>query len=111
MGIISHLLNQTTTALITIRNKYGDQDYSSGVNESCRFREITGLDKNSNREGIKADALLWLEPTSTVVEGSIVRVEGRFYRVNQIVKARKMNGTVQFLKCLMEKYVEIEGVS
>jgi hypothetical protein len=111
MGIISHILNQGATTLVTIRNKYGDQDYSSGISESCRFREITALDKANGRESIKADALLWLEPTSTVVEGSIVRVEGRFFRVNEIIKARKFNGTVQFLKCLMEKYAEIEGVS
>ncbi len=111
MGIISHLLNQTATTLTTARNKYGDQEYTNGANEACRFREITATDRVNNREDIKADAMIWVEPTSSLVEGTIVRVNDKFYRVMQVTKARKMDATIRFLKCTLEKYFDVEGVS
>lgn len=115
MGTLTHILAQTLTVLVTTRNKYGDQEYTSGVSELCRFREITAIDlvsnRSNNREEIKADAMLWVEPESTIEEGKIIRVEGNFYRVGQVTRARKMDGEVRFVKCVLEKYFDIEGVS
>lgn len=111
MSILSHILKQSAKVLVTIYNKYGDQELSSYNSELCRFREINGLDKANNREDIKSDAMLWLEPTSLIAEGDIVKCEGNFYRVQDIIKARKMDGNIQFVKCLLERHSAIEDVS
>ena len=111
MGILTHLLSQNARTLVTILNGYGEQEYTSGVNELCRFREITGLIKNNNQELINADAMSWHEPTSSIQEGSIVRVENNFYRVEKRTMARKMGSQVEFIKCLLQKYTDVTLVS
>ncbi len=111
MGILTHLLSQGVRTLVTVTTGYGEQQYSSGVNELCRFREITGLMKNNNQELIDADAMSWHEPTSTIQEGSIIRVENNFYRVEKRIMARKFGGKVEFIKCLLQRYTDVTMVS
>jgi hypothetical protein len=111
MSLITHTLNQTCGVLSTSTNVYGESVFVSLANLKCRLREITGLDKQSNREQYDCDAILWLEPTASVVEGQIIRVEDRFYRINKIIKARRFSAPVVFIKCLLDVYHDIEGVS
>lgn len=111
MGILTHLLSQTNRVLITVLNKYGSQDFVSGSNELCRFRELTGIQKGTNQELINADAMSWHEPTSNIVEGSIMRIGNKFYRVDKLVRARKMGGTVEFIKCFLQVYTDVTEVS
>jgi hypothetical protein len=111
MGILTHILQQSTRVLVTVLNRYGEQDYVSGVNELCRFREIIGIQKGANQELIDADAMSWHEPNSTIQEGSIIRVDNKFYRVDKLTKARKMGGNVEFIKCLLQKYTDVTEVS
>jgi len=111
MSILSHILKQSAKVLVTTYNKYGDQEYSAQSSETCRFREINDIGDANNSEYIRSDAMLWLEPTSSIVLGDIVKCEGSFYRVQKIINARKMTGQVHFKKCLLERYFDIADVS
>jgi hypothetical protein len=111
MSVISHILQQSARVLVTVLNRYGEQDYVSGVNELCRFREIIGIQNGSNQELVDADAMTWHEATSTVEEGSIMRIDNKFYRVEKVVNARKMGGNIEFKKCYLQKYTDVTEVS
>lgn len=107
MGVISHILNQTCSIVTSTVNRYGDYVMSSQTQYPCRFREITSLDRNINREDLDADAMIWLEPTVPVEEGTIILYDGEYYRVEEITKARRFSEDVVFQKCLLEKHGEV----
>lgn len=106
MGIISHTLKQTASIITTTTNVYGDQIASSSGSYPCRFRYITELDKNVNREGLDtADAIIWFEPTAPIKEGAIVQVDEYYWRIDRLIKARKLAGeNVEFLKALVKRH-------
>jgi hypothetical protein len=106
MGIISHTLQQLATIIQTRANAYGDQIFTSSGEYPCRFRYVTELDRNVNREGLEtADAIIWFESTAPIKEGTIVSVDGYYWRVDRLIKARKLSGnTVEFLKALVKRH-------
>jgi hypothetical protein len=105
--MISHLLNQTCEIVETTYNKYGEQILSTTAEISCKFREITNLTKSANREDIAADAMLWVEPDASLEKGTIILIDGDYYRVERLVKARRNNGEVQFIKCDLQAHKEV----
>lgn len=106
MSLLTHILQQDAQIITTSQDGYADQVPESGESVKCRFRYITELDKQSHMEGIDAnDAIIWFEPTANIQEGTIVYVESTYWRIDRLIKARKMSGsTVQFLKAFVNKH-------
>lgn len=87
------------------RNAYGDYVTSTETTLKCHFREINQQVTDNNDETIQSDAMAWFEPDAGIDRKSIVRIQGMYYRVERIIKARKLhNSNVQFLKCELLKY-------
>lgn len=107
MGILSHALEQDAKLVTATINEYGDQVPSEETTIKCRFRYITQLDKNVNSENVDAgnDAIIWFEPDADVVEGTIVKVDGVYWRIDRLIKARRLVGnTVHFLKAFVNRH-------
>lgn len=110
MGILTHALNQDAEILEITTDKHGDQVLGDSEDVKCRFRYVTELDKASNREGLTtADAIVWFEPDVTVQEGSIIKVENKYWRIDRLIKARKLeNSTIYFLKAFVKAHAGID---
>jgi hypothetical protein len=105
--MITHILSQTCLIYQTAINKHGEQEIESSESYLCKFREITEVSTYSNREDVRADALLWLEGDTPVDRGTLISVDNVFYRVERLTKARRLTGeTVEFIKCLLEKHIQ-----
>jgi hypothetical protein len=107
MGILSHVLAQDAKLVTATVDKYGDQNPTAETSVKCRFRYITQLDKGTHMEGIGTDneAIIWFEPDVDIVEGSIVKVDSVYWRVDKLVKARKLTGnTIEFLKAFVNRH-------
>jgi hypothetical protein len=103
--MITHTLEQTCDILDSTRNRYGDISLENSQTVACRFRWITELDKNTNREDISAEALLWLKPDAPVEEGTVIRFGDSNFRIRRVTEARRLRGNkVYFKKCLLDKY-------
>lgn len=105
--MLNHVFNQDAKIIITSTDKHGDQVVSSETDILCRFRYFTEIDQSGNREGLTttADAIIWLAPELDVAEGTILYTDGKYWRVNRLVKARRMSGdTVEFLKAFVSKH-------
>lgn len=102
--MITHILQQECKIVTTTTDKHGDQIASTETPIACRFRYITSLDKGVNSEALSSEAIIWFDPDANIVEGSIVYADGKYWRIKQLVKARKMSGdTVEFLKAFVDK--------
>jgi hypothetical protein len=104
-GILAHAMNQDGKIVTTSRDKHGDQVVTEETDIKLRFRYITDVDRNTNREGLGSEAMIWLSPDLAVVEGTILFAEDTYWRVQKLVKARRMSGSqVQFLKAFVNKH-------
>lgn len=103
MGMIDHTLTQTGNLITTTKDAHGDQIQSASTPILCRFRYVTGIDKGENREALAGiDAIIWLKSDSGAVEGTIIQVDGKYWRIDRLIKARKLSGdTVEFLKAFV----------
>ena len=106
MGILTHILKQSGKLVQATINVYGDQISSGETNVMCRFRNITELDKTSNAEGVAtADAIVWFEPSVSIEEGSIIKVDGKYWRIDRLIKARRMSSSaILFYKALVKRH-------
>lgn len=104
--MLSHTFNQSAKLVVTSKDKYGDQKQTSETSISCRFRYITEVESNVNRESADAfDAIMWFSPDTAVVEGSILKIEDKYWRVNRLVRARRLVDTdIQFLKAFVKRH-------
>lgn len=102
--MIDHIRNQTAYIINTSKNKYGDQKETTRTEVLVRFRYLTDIDIRTQAENITADAMIWFSAEENVSEGTIVLVDDKYWRVNRLIKARKMDGEIQFLKALVEKH-------
>lgn len=111
MTLITHILQQECSLVETTKDRYGDQTSTSETPVACRFRYVTELDKQVDAEGsFSSDAIIWLEPEVEVSEADIVKAEGLYWRVERVIKARKLAGSdVQFKKCYVNRHKLVEG--
>lgn len=108
MSLLDHALTQTCVIVTHTLNAYGERVQDSTRSADCRFRWITELNHVTNREDIRSDAMLWLKSDEEVEEGTIVEVDNALFRIQTIIKARRLQGdTVYFKKCLLEKQTDI----
>lgn len=102
--MLSHTFEQTAQIITTTRNDDGDRLQTASKSIKCRFRWITELDRVSNREEIRSDALLWTDPDQPISEGTIIKADDNYFRVRRVTKARRLRGgKVHFLKYMLEK--------
>lgn len=114
MSLLDHALQQDAMVFETEDNIYGTQIVKSAHNEKVRFRYITEIDKSTNIEGIMSpEAMIWFGVDTHAKESSIVRVDGRDWRVNKLIKARRLKGsTIFFYKGLVTAHkLSIDWVS
>ena len=106
MSLLTSILQQDANIITVTTNGYGDQVPSTSSSIKCRFRYITEIDKNEHMEGTETnDAIIWFEPDANIHEGSIIEVEGLYWRIDRLIKARRMSGnTIQFLKAFVKKH-------
>jgi len=104
--MLSHTYTQSAKIIVTSKDKYGDQKQTSQASINCRFRYITEVDKGVNREGMEAfDAIVWVAPETAIEEGTILQIEDKYWRVNRLVRARRMtDSTIQFLKAFVKRH-------
>lgn len=87
------------------RNEYGDFISTGEVALPCHFRYITEQVSADTNEQIQSDAMAWFEPDSGIERKDILKIEGEFFRVERVVKARRLRETaVQFIKVELLKY-------
>lgn len=104
MTLLTHILDQTATVVTTTTNGYGDQVETSSVDIPCRFRYITNVDHNINAEAINSEAMVWFEPDADVAEAAILLIDGAYWRVDKLIKARRFSSTIVFLKAFVSKH-------
>lgn len=86
------------------RNAYGDYTASTETALPCHFRYITEQ-VTDNNEQINSDAMAWFEADSGVDRKDIIKFEGEFFRVERVIKARRLREqAVQFIKVELLKY-------
>lgn len=98
MGIITHWLNQTFRKISYTHNRYGDLIKTGTAYYPCRFRYMTFVDKNTNREALNSNGQIWFEADASIQEGDIGEVDGHMWQIDRLIKARKLGSTVHFLK-------------
>lgn len=95
----------TAYKVVNTRNAYGDYVASSSTALVCHFRYITQTVTSTSAETIQSDAMAWFEPDSGIQRGDIIKYEDEFFRVERIIKARRLRETrVQFIKTELLKY-------
>jgi hypothetical protein len=106
MGVLTHALKQSGKLVEAVINVYGDQIPSNETSVMCRFRNITELDHLPNMEGVDAaDAIVWFEPDVDIEEGSIIKVDGEYWRIDRLIKARRLSSSaIVFLKALVRRH-------
>ena len=101
-------MRHTAYKVSTTRNDYGDYVHGAETALPCHFRYITQHVPGGSNETVNSDALVWFEPDSGVVEADVLRVDGVYFRVERVIKARRLRDpTVQFIKCELLRYGEI----
>ena len=105
-GIIDHTLTQTGYIIPTTTDAHGDQIAGTPEAITCRFRYVTGIERQTNAEALAGiDAIIWLRADEEAEEGTIIQVDGKYWRVDRLIKARKLSGsTVEFLKAFVVKH-------
>ena len=106
MSILSHALGQTAQLVTVSLDFNGDQILESQTPIACKFRYITDVQQGNYAEAVdSSDAIMWFEPNAQVAEGSILGIEGEYWRVDSLVKARSLVGSnVMFLKAYMRRH-------
>lgn len=104
--IIDHVLTQNALILETITDRHGDQQVVDSTTENVRFRYITEINKGNMAEGLStADAIIWFKSNTVAKESSIVYVDNKYWRVDKLVKARRLsNSNVLFNKAYVTAY-------
>lgn len=98
-------MNHIAYKVAYTRNAYGDYTATTSTALQCHFREINEQTTTENSEYIQSDAMAWFEPDSGVDRKDILKIEGMHYRVERVIKARKLRSTnVEFIKCDLLKY-------
>lgn len=104
MTLLTHTFDQVAVIVTTETDKYGDQKSVSNESIACRFRYITGVEKNLSAEALNSEAMVWFEPDANISEANILLIEGSYWRIDKLVKARRFDKEVQFLKAFVTKH-------
>jgi len=106
-SIEKRILTQQGYIIETTVDKYGKQRETTRVKEPMRFRYITNIDTTGVQEQLSgSEAIIWFLHDTKAKEGSIVEIDGKYWRVDKIIKARKLDSnTVYFIKGGVTSYV------
>jgi hypothetical protein len=106
MSQITRILLQTWKRVEFTTNFDSDQIPTSYEDIKCKFRYITELEVGDHQELVSsAEAIAWFEPNASIQEGSIGLVDGKYWRVDSLVKARRLlNSNIVFLKAYLKRH-------
>lgn len=103
-SLLTHILNQEATILTTTTDQYGDQVQSDSTSVMCRFRYITGVEKNLNSEAMLSEAMVWFDPSVTITEANIIYADGKYWRIDKLIKARRFAEGIVFIKAFVTRH-------
>lgn len=87
------------------RNAYGDYTATSSTAINCHFRYINEVITSNPNEQIQSSAIAWFEPDLSVVIGDVFLIDDNHYRVEKLVKARRLRSTaIEFKKAYLALY-------
>lgn len=111
MGRLTMKLTQTASKIATTRNEYGDDVWGAAEADiPCLYRDISTLSRrNSNREEVEIDGLLWFDADRTVNKADIYLIGTEYFRVEKVIIARDRlrSNTIQFIKCEVTKQRQV----
>ncbi|MDV7402861.1 hypothetical protein RZS08_66170, partial [Arthrospira platensis SPKY1] len=56
-------------------------------------------------ETTQSDAMAWFNPDADVMEQDLLEIDGGFYRVEKVIRARRLrSNAIQFIKCWLLKH-------
>lgn len=111
MSLLTHILNQEAEIITTSTDKYGDQKLETQATVPCRFRYITGVEKNVNQEAINSEAMIWFEPDVAIVESNIIFADSYYWRIDKLIKARRFAEGIVFLKAFVTRHELSDNLS
>lgn len=110
MGLLTANLQQEASIITSQTDKWGNVVGTTQSIVPCRFRYISSVDRTSNAElYMGMEAMAWFEPADPIVEGTILKINDRFWRVGRLIEARRMGGTIEFIKALLASHEMIDG--
>lgn len=87
------------------RSGYGDYIATSSTAINCHFRYINDVISNNPNEQIQSDAMAWFHPDADISLSDIILVDGNHYRIEKLIRARKLRSTaIQFKKAYLQLY-------
>lgn len=106
MSLIDHILKQDAIIFDTLTDRYGTQKATHRYYEQVRFRYITAIERGSYSEELSSvEAIIWFKPDTNAKESSIVYVDNKYWRVNKLIKARRLSGSnMLFIKGEVEAH-------
>lgn len=99
-------LVETATKIVTSINEYGDTVYGSGSSSPCLYRDISSLNRGSNRDEVMIDGILWFGATESVERGDIYyHPDEGYLRVSRVIRAKRLvtSNALMFVKCEVTK--------
>lgn len=103
-------LVETATKVAVTYNENGDLVYGSTTTSACLYRDISNLDRATNREEITIDGLLWFGASENVAKGDIYYHSSEGYlRIERITKAKRLvaDNALKFIKCEVTKQRQV----
>lgn len=101
--MINHILVQSCDIVTITRNKFSDYVATAYTPIACRWREMRAIRRGNHAELSVTDRdfkQVWFAAGAAVAPGTILRFEGIFYEITELLKARRLgSNTVQFIKC------------
>jgi hypothetical protein len=110
--MLEHWFVSDLTVVGTTRDAYGELVYANQSTTKGRILDHGAIILNDQKEEMLTDAIAWVAPTETVTTDTVLKYSGDYFRIIKIVRARRGGSTdVQFLKCYLQKYNAMAGIS
>lgn len=103
-------LVETATKITVTRNEYGDVVYGATSSSACLYRDISLLQRQTNREEVNIDGLLWFGASENVERGDIyLHPDEGYLRIERVTRAKRLvaDNTLQFIKCEVTKQRQV----
>lgn len=111
MGIdLDSKLVESASKVAITRNADGDINYGATTTSACLYRDISTLEKDTNRYSTNIDGFLWFNASEDVSRGDIYYHSNEGYlKITRVTKAKRLvaDNSLQFIKCEIEKQRQV----
>lgn len=99
--MLDEYLVDTCYKVQTVSDAYGDiLDIENSEVIPCRFRYNSSYVRGANQQTKDTSAMIWVASSSGISRSTYILYDGVYYKVERIIKARRLGETeVQFIKC------------